>query len=272
MQSPTAHTPSSPVRQASSTTMKPGRRPRPRCRPGPGRGGGLAADGDDDDLGLDRSPPPGGRRCRRRGSWPVTRTPVRTSMPLLEGALHDLGASLSTPGGSWAGLEDRHLGAEVAHHRGELAADGTAADDDRRARHLGHRQHLVGGHDDAPVDLEARKGPGLRAGGDDDRVGGEGDLLAAVVGIDGHGAPGVQPAVAVVDGDLAALQQHADAGDEPVDEACLGPRGGPVDPPPARTPKSPAEATVRKTCAVSQLLCGMHPTLRCRRASASRRV
>src|SRR5690606_15009476 len=122
------------------------------------------------------------------------------------------------------------LGPEVAHQRGGGGADGAATGGGRGGRHLGHRQHLVGGHDDAPVDLEARKGPGLRAGGDDDRVGGEGDPLAAVVGVDGDGAPGVEPPVAVVDGDLAPLQQRGDAGDELVDDGLLALLGGrPVD-------------------------------------------
>ena len=71
--------------------------------------------------------------------------------------------SLSQPGKDLRqGLEDRDLGAEVAHHRGELAADGAAADDDRRRRQLVEHEHLVGGEHDLPVDVEAGDRCGAR--------------------------------------------------------------------------------------------------------------
>src|SRR5207248_11613849 len=54
-------------------------------------------------------------------------------------------------------LEQGDLHAEVAHHRCELAADGAAADDDGRGRQRVEVEHLVGGHHDAPVDVEAGK-------------------------------------------------------------------------------------------------------------------
>ena len=55
--------------------------------------------------------------------------------PLLERAQDDLGDVLVAAGQDLRQrLEDRDLGAEVAHHRRELAADGAAADDRRRSR------------------------------------------------------------------------------------------------------------------------------------------
>ena len=92
-----------------------------------------------------------------RGSWPVTvDAGADVDAPLLERSLDDLGDVGVEPGEDLGQhLEDRHLGAQVAHHRGELAADDSPADDDRALRHLGHRQDLVGGHDQGAVDVEA---------------------------------------------------------------------------------------------------------------------
>ena len=73
---------------------------------------------------------------RRSGVWPVTLTPVRTvDAPLLERAQHHVGDVLVAAGQDLGQrLEDGHLAAQVAHHRGELAADGPAADHDGRGR------------------------------------------------------------------------------------------------------------------------------------------
>ena len=60
-------------------------------------------------------------------------------------------------------LEDGDLGAEVGQERSELAPDDAAADDDDRGRQLLEVEELVGRHDQAAVDLEARQRAGHRA-------------------------------------------------------------------------------------------------------------
>ena len=75
-------------------------------------------------------------------------------------------------------LDDRHLAAERAEDRGELAADDPAAEDDEAARHLGLREQA--GRVDAesesrPVD---RRPDRERAGGDDRGL--EGHVLPAL--------------------------------------------------------------------------------------------
>ena len=96
---------------------------------------GPAADRHDDHVGrhlLAFAEEHGG--ALSPGVWPLTVTPVRTSIPRrLERAgddVDDVGVAARQHLGQ--GLEDGHLGAEVGDHRGELAADGAAADHDRR--------------------------------------------------------------------------------------------------------------------------------------------
>ena len=75
-------------------------------------------------------------------------------------------------------LDDRHLGAEAAEDRGELAADDAAAEHDEPLRHLRLREQA--GRVDAARRVEAldRRAERERAGGDDRRL--EGDVLPAL--------------------------------------------------------------------------------------------
>ena len=78
-----------------------------------------------------------------------------------------------------AAFHDRDPGAERGEHGGVLDADDPGADDDHRGRDMIEVEHAVG-VDDAPLvelDLLRPRGPG--AGGDDDLVRGELELLVA---------------------------------------------------------------------------------------------
>ena len=68
-------------------------------------------------------------------------------------------------------LDDRHLAAEAAVDRRELDADGAAAHDDERLRHLLQVDRLVAGDDALVIDLDRRHAARRRAGGDDDLFG-----------------------------------------------------------------------------------------------------
>ena len=125
-------------------------------------------------------------------------------------------------------LEDRDLGAEVGERRGELAADGAAADDDHPLGHVVEVEHLVARHDRAAA-LEVGDHPGHRAGGQDDV--GAGDLGGRAVGRrDRDDVVGAEAADAVEHRDLAALAHRGDAADETVDDLLLAGLGdGEVD-------------------------------------------
>ena len=125
-------------------------------------------------------------------------------------------------------LEHRDLAAEVVEHRGELAADGAAADDGHPLRHLAELEHLVGGEDRA-TDVEAGDGPRHRARRQDHRVAVE--LGGAAVGeVDGDAAIGAEPAGAGEHRDLAVLQQTRQALEQRLDHAVLASHGrGHVD-------------------------------------------
>ena len=98
-----------------------------------------------------------------------------------------------------------------------------------RFGHLGHREHLVGGHHDLAVHLEAGEGARQRPGGEHDGVGGELEV-ARLATRDRDLATCVQPAVAVEHGDLATLQHRAEPTDQAGDDRVLaGQRHRPVE-------------------------------------------
>ena len=237
MASPTAHTPGSPVRQPSSTSMKPRSEIVHAGAVEPEVVGVRRRPTETTTTSTSRPSPP---TCTvvplPVGAWPSTVTPVRiVDAAALERLLDDLGDVLVEAGEDLGQrLEDRDLGAEVGEHRRELAADDAAADDGGALGQLGDRQELVGGHDDRAVDVEAGQRAGHRARGQHDGVAGE---LEVAGGAAGHGDPlaGVEAAVAVEHRDLAALQQRAEPGHEAVDDRVLaGERGAPVDRRPRR--------------------------------------
>ena len=156
------------VRQRSSTSTKP-RSSTSTPVPSSPRSSRqrAAADRHDDRVDVDRLRP---RRtapwCRRRRGLVAVDLDAGADVdaPLLERAHDDVGDVVVAAGQDLGQrLEDRDLGAEVGHDRGELAADGAAADDDRATTAAVEHQHLVGGHDEAAVDLEAGDRAGHRA-------------------------------------------------------------------------------------------------------------
>ena len=108
---------------------------------------------------------------RRRSACGRSRSPRSApSMPrFLKERSTTSATSLSHPGrilGSASRMVTWH--AQIGQHRGELAADGPAADHDGRGRQPLEVEHLVGGEHDRAVDLEAGNAPGHRARRQDD--------------------------------------------------------------------------------------------------------
>ena len=64
-------------------------------------------------------------------------------------------------------LDQRHVAADVAQQRRELAADRARADDQHSARYLVEHQHVVGVEDAVAVELEPGQRPRERAGRQD---------------------------------------------------------------------------------------------------------
>ena len=243
MQSPIDHTRCSPVRHSSSTTTKPRSS---ICTPVPSRPRSAVA-------GL--RPTDTTTTSVLIGSPPSTFTTVPPSdrlvagdldacpdlhPPLLERPLDDLRRVLVDAGQDLRqDLEHGHLAAHVGQHRGELATDRPAADDDGGSRHLRYRQQLVGRHDDLAVDVEAGDGADLRPGGDDHGVTGDLDVarslgrsgrVTRLASGDRDPSTLVEPPVAVVDRDLPTLEQRRHAAHELVDDRLLAlHRDRPVD-------------------------------------------
>ena len=136
--SPMAYTPGSPVRQNSSTSMKPRSvtftavPDRPSLSAN-GRRPTLTTTASTSRLSTSLpSPPTSARRCRPLsvGVWPSTFTLGADVDVLLLEAAHDDVGDVGVEAGKDLGqpLEDRHLGTEVGEGAGELAPDGPAAD------------------------------------------------------------------------------------------------------------------------------------------------
>ena len=147
------------------------------------------------------------------GEWPVDLDAgADVDAAALEALLDDLGDVLVEAREDLRQrLEDRDLGAEVGQHRGELAADDAAADDRRRSSAA---RRSTRNSSDVITILPSTSKPGsvrgTEPGGQDDGVAGELDVARAAAG-HGDALAGVQPAVAVEHGDLAALEQRAEA-------------------------------------------------------------
>ncbi len=138
-------------------------------------GQGTPAHRHDDDVDLERFLAlhlDGGARC----PWRVAGDPCagqHRHAAALERAEHDVDHVLVDPGEDLGQrFDDGHVGAEVAHHRGELAADGAAADDRHPWRHRGEVEHFVAGQDRATA-LEIGDEPRHRAGGEHHGVAGD---------------------------------------------------------------------------------------------------
>src|SRR5579875_2321649 len=180
-----------------------------------------AADGDHDGLHLDVLAVPevhgrgaavlGGRVTGHRHAG------ADVDAPLLEGAHNDVGDDLVALGQELGQrLEARDLGAEVGEQRGELAADGAAADDDGRGGQLLEVEHLVGGEHEPAVDVEAGDGARHRTGGDD-------HVLPAELGPvrDADHVVGPEGAGALERGHLALLEEPLQALPQLVDDLLL---------------------------------------------------
>jgi hypothetical protein len=137
-------------------------------------GVGPAADRDDDQIGLDRlavaEADGGGTRTVRLVAGDL-HPGAHVDLLLLERPQHLLGDVLVQAGQDFGQrFENGHVCAHVGQGRGELAADGTAADDDGTTGQIGQLQELVGGAHDRTVGLEAGNGAWHGPGGQDDGV------------------------------------------------------------------------------------------------------
>ena len=185
----------------------------------------------DDDVDLDRFA--FAELHGRAGSFGVGRVAVHLDAgthgdaALGEGPLDDLGRVFVASGQDLGQrLEHGRLRAEVSHHRCELATDRTAADDHRGLGQARPRQQLVGSEDQSAVDLEAGDRPRHRPGGQDDMITDELDV-ARRAARDAHDATGVKRAFAVVDRDLALLEQPGQPAEELIDDGLLALSGSP---------------------------------------------
>ena len=135
-------------------------------------GEGAAADRHDNGVDLDRLTVAevnrGARPIGLRGMAVDHHARARRDATLLERPLDDLGGvGITAVEDLGQGLEDRDLGAEIAHHRCELTADRPTADDNGGSRKLRHREDFVGGHDHRTVDVEAGDRTGRRTRSED---------------------------------------------------------------------------------------------------------
>ncbi|CAB4895615.1 unannotated protein [freshwater metagenome] len=139
---------------------------------------------------------------------------------LLEAAHHHVGeVGVKTRKHLGQAFEDGHRGAEIGKGGCELAPDGPTADDSDTCWHVIEHEHFVAGHD-RPTTIEAGNGSGYRTRSQ--HHGAALRLHGATIGQgNGDRAIGAQRTDAEVVGDLAALDQPADALDETVDDLLL---------------------------------------------------
>ena len=110
-----------------------------------------------------------------RGAPPLTFWPRRSSIPSAASA-----SPIASPSGArlareqvLGALHDRHRGAHARERLGHLDADGAAAEHEQPARHLGEAGRLaVGPHAVELAQPRDRRDHRVRAGGDDDVLGG----------------------------------------------------------------------------------------------------
>ena len=170
----------------------------------------------------------GGRGARRvRGVAFDRHTGPDGDAAFLEAAHHDVGHVLVAAGQDLIHrFEDGDLRAEVGHHRGELAADGTAADHDGALGQLRDRQQFIGGGDEPTVEFETGDGARHRTRREDHLIALQRDGLAVGAG-HGDAAIGVEGPDPAVHGDLAAFEHGGQPVEQLIDDlllACHGDR------------------------------------------------
>jgi len=101
------------------------------------------------------------------------------------------------------------LGPQTTPDRAQLQSDDTGADDHQMLRHRGQFESAGRGDDGLLVDLDAWQRGHFRAGGDDDGLGGQSTLLAALVG-DFHLSGSGDLAGTDHIGDLVLLEEELD--------------------------------------------------------------
>ena len=158
-------------------------------------------------------------------------------------------------------LDDGDLGAERAPHAGELDADHAAAEHDDRGGHVVELQRVVAGDDPLAVDAPGRAGC---ASPSRSRARRASPLITRSPTCTAVGE--IEPAVALDDLDLAALDQAGQALVEPGDDPVLvGVDAGHVDAVEGRCARrtlGPSLASSATSAACSSALVGMQP--RCR--------
>ena len=113
-------------------------------------------------------------------------------------------------------VEDRDGGAELREHRRELEADRAAADDGELRRMRGDVLDLRGVEDARVVDARDGRADRDGAGVDDDRLGGDGELVGAAR--DAHGLGAGELGIAVDDCDAGVVGELLSDGVELADE------------------------------------------------------
>ena len=159
-------------------------------------GEGAAPDRHDDGVDFDRLTVAevnrGARPIGLRGMAVDHHARARRDATLLERPLDDLGGvDITAVEDLGQCLEDRDLGAEVAHHRRELTADRPTTDDDGGSGKLRHRENFVGGHDHRTVDVEAGDRAGHRTGCEDHGLALQGEI-PRLASAHGDGAIGAE--------------------------------------------------------------------------------
>lgn len=119
-------------------------------------------------------------------------------------------------------LDNSHLGAESGPDGAHLETNDTSSDDDHLLGDGLEGKGTSGGNNLLLVNGDAGEGGGLRAGGNDDVLGLEGDGLAAINGVDLDLGVGHKRTGALVVVDLVLLEQHLDTAGETLDGGLLG--------------------------------------------------
>ena len=153
--SPTAHTPSAPVRMVASATTNP-RSSITTPVPGASRPSvrGRRPTETTTASTASFSPSPNATTVPRpdgSGVWPCSCTPALTSIPRFRNDRATVLTTSSSQPLRMVGRASKTVTvSQVAQHRGELASDGSPTDHRHRLGQLLEGQHLVGGHDQVP--------------------------------------------------------------------------------------------------------------------------
>ncbi len=175
------------------------------------------ADGRNDGVELLR-----GRSCRPVSIWAVTPLPgLRSSfltlafsrmvMPCLTNCFLAKALISASSTGRMRSITSTTvvLAPKRVVKAGKFDADGARPDDQQVLGHPLGGQGVLVGPDQIAVGFQPRQFARPRAGGDDDRLGGQ--LIGALVGLDGDLALAGQPGLAHDHGDLVLLEQMPDA-------------------------------------------------------------